>query len=115
MAEDDYKLNDLEPEFKSKVNKIIKELEADGFSLRVIWGKRTKEENDRLVEKGMASSESKHLHGKGVDLINRKIGYSEKRDEPYYKRLKELATKYNLIWGGDFSTRWDPNHIESRH
>lgn len=113
MAGDHHKLNDLDPEFKSKVLKIIKELEADGYSLRVVWGRRTQEENDKLVKKGMASKTSKHLHGKGVDLINRKIGYSTKKDEPYYKKLEELAAKYGLIWGGNFSSRWDPNHLEA--
>jgi len=114
MATDEFKLSDLDSQFKSKVIKIIRVLESEGYSLRVIWGKRTKEENDKLIKMGHASENSKHLDGKAVDLINRKIGYSENRNEPYYKRLEELAIEYNLIWGGNFRHRWDPNHLESR-
>jgi hypothetical protein len=112
MASDEYKLEDLEPFFKSKVRKLIIELESDGYSIRVVWGKRTKEENDRLHKKGHASRNSKHLEGLAVDLINRRIGYSENPQEPYYLKLEELAEKYNLRWGGHFKHRWDPNHIE---
>ncbi|RMG58732.1 MAG: M15 family peptidase [Gammaproteobacteria bacterium] len=107
------KLYGLQPDFRTKVEKIIHEMEMRGWSIRIVWGARTYEENQRLVNKGVASPHSKHLLGKAVDLIDRKTGYTENRDHRFYKDLSELARKYGLIWGGNFRSRWDPCHLEA--
>lgn len=51
-------------------------MENRGWNIRIVWGQRTKEENEVLVKKGVASRTSKHLSGEAVDLIDRKVGYS---------------------------------------
>ncbi len=107
------KLYGLQPEFRNKVEKVISEMENRGWSIRIVWGLRTEEENLRLVRKGVASPTSKHLQGKAVDLIDRQTGYTENRDHKFYRDLSELARKHGLIWGGNFRTRWDPCHLEA--
>ncbi len=108
------KLIGLEPIFKRKVKNVVIGMENRGWNIRIVWGKRTKKENDELVTKGVASKTSKHLPGKAVDLIDRKVGYSINRNHPYYKNLAELSKKEGLIWGGNFTQRWDPCHIEKK-
>lgn len=89
-------------------------MESKGWSIRIVWGVRTKAENDALVEKKLASPSSKHLKGRAVDLVDRQTGYSNDRNHKFYKDLSAIAKRLNLRWGGDFSSRWDPCHIEMR-
>lgn len=91
------KLIGLDPIFKRKVKIIVREMEKRGWRIRIVWGKRSKVENDILVNKGVASRTSKHLSGKAVDLIDRKVGYSIKKNHQYYKDLSILAKKEGLI------------------
>jgi hypothetical protein len=106
------KLDTLDPAFKAKAEKLIEKMQEKGWDMRVVWGRRTQEENDALVEKGLASKTSKHLEGKGMDLINRADPYPDDHDNQYYKDMEAVAKEVGLTWGGDFSTRWDPTHVE---
>lgn len=115
MPLDIHKLNSLNPAFRIKIKRIVFELENRGWSIRIIWGKRTKQENDKLVQKGFASRRSKHLTGNAVDLIDRFVGYSNNKNHPFYKDMKELAEKEDLQWRDNFIETWDPCHIESRY
>ncbi|MEQ9437490.1 MAG: M15 family metallopeptidase [Cyclobacteriaceae bacterium] len=108
------KLEGLDPDFKVKAQQVIKKMKAKGWNLRVVWAKRTKEENDDLVKKGFASKNSKHLDGKALDLIDRKVGYSADRNHEYYKHLEEVTKEVGVKWGGSFRERWDPCHIEAK-
>jgi len=114
VASDMYKLSGLNPGFQVKVRAVVSNMEKRGWRIRIVWGKRTKSENDSLVKKGFASRTSKHLSGKAVDLIDRSVGYSSNKGHQYYKDLKDLANKEGLIWGGSFTQRWDPCHIEAK-
>ena len=113
MAKDMYKLLSLQPNFREKVKKVVLGMEKRGLHIRIVWGMRTYEENLKLYKQGLASLTSKHLSGKACDLIDRKLGYSIKsKHHKFYTDLSELAKQEGLIWGGNFSTRWDPCHIE---
>lgn len=112
MPADIDKLKGLDMLFADKVRKTVSELEFLGWNIRIVWGKRTLDENMALVKKGYASRNSKHLTGHAVDLIDRKTGYSNDRNHKYYKDLERLAKQNGLNWGGNFSARWDPCHIE---
>lgn len=106
------KLTDLIPSFRKKVVDLISDMESKGWRIRIVWGRRSPSENAALVRAKVASKNSKHLLGKAVDLIDRSVGYSEDRNHPFYKDLEAASNKYGVRWGGDFSTRWDPCHIE---
>ncbi len=43
------KLIGLDLRFKKKVKIIVTEMENRGWCIRIVWGKRTKKENDVLV------------------------------------------------------------------
>ena len=79
-----------------------------------IWGRRTKEENDDLVQKGVASRNSEHLRAKAVDMINRDDPYPDDPQNAYYQDLKAAVERQGLKGGGSFKSRWDPTHFEAR-
>ncbi|GIX22094.1 MAG: hypothetical protein KatS3mg121_0877 [Gammaproteobacteria bacterium] len=106
------KLDGLSDKLKPKAESVLKELSEKGYKLRVVWGKRTKAENDALVKEGLASKTSKHLTGDAMGFVNRKLGYDVEKGSDYLKNLKTAADNAGVIWGGDFESRWDPNHIE---
>jgi hypothetical protein len=92
----------------------VEKMQEKGWRMRVVWATRTKEENDALVERGTASKTSKHLDGKGVDLINRDDPYPDDKNHPYYKDMEATAKEVGVTWGGDFKSRWDPTHFEAK-
>ena len=107
------KLDGLDPLFRVQARQVIEEMQQKGWKLRIVWGKHTKDENDALVEQGVASKKSKHLEGKALDLIDRHTGYTNDRNHKYYKDLQAVARKVRVTWGGDFTSRWDPCHVEA--
>lgn len=112
MATDMHKLNGLDATFQAKVLAVVSEMEKLGWHIRIVWGLRTKAENDALVSQGVASPTSKHLDGKAVDMIDTRVGYDNSPQHKYYQDLGRIAKKYGLVWGGDWISRWDPCHIE---
>lgn len=91
----------------------------EGYDVRVVWGRRTPEENEALVEKGLASPTSKHLTGNAVDLVNRANPYPNDPGNAYYIDLRDAVDKEGLVWGGRCwgdctKNRWDPTHFEAQ-
>jgi RHS repeat-associated protein len=111
-VKDREKLDTLDKDFKTKADQVVDKMIEKGWDMRVVWGKRTKAENDELVKQGLASQTSKHLDGKAVDLINRKNPYPDDHDDPYYNDLSETCSEVGVTWGGNFNSRWDPTHFE---
>lgn len=108
------KLSTLNADFRIKAGMAVDKMRALGWHLRIVWGRRTKSENDALVAKGIASKTSKHLDGLAVDMIDTRVGYSNDRKHQYYLDLKSICDEIGLTWGGSFSTRWDPTHFEEK-
>jgi len=106
------KLDGLVPGFRAKARQVLNELNKKGHNLRVVWGKRTQEENDALVAKGNASINSKHLTGNALDFISRIVLYDNLHYPIYTAETAVAAKRAGVIWGGNFTSRWDPNHIE---
>jgi hypothetical protein len=112
MAEGMEKLQGLSAAFEAKARYVIIEMEKLGWHIRIVWGARTYAENQALVVTGDASSNSKHLTGEALDLVDRRVGYSSMHNHKYYLDLNRIAKSVGLVWGGDWISRWDPCHIE---
>jgi len=109
-----HKLAGLNPDFRAKVERVLRELIDKGYPMRIVWGRRTQEENDRLHEEGKAIKNSKHLRGKALDIIHRIHAYrSTPENRQFWEDLRIAAEKQGLIWGGRFE-RYDPTHIEAK-
>jgi RHS repeat-associated protein len=112
------KLNTLRRGFRERATRVVNRMVDEGYDVRVVWGRRTPEENQVLVEKGLASPASKHLTGDAVDLINRADPYPDDPATRYYLDLRDAVKKEGLVWGGDCwgncnTNRWDPTHFEA--
>ena len=88
------------------------------YDFAIIQGCRTQAEEDTLVAKGLSQTKnSKHLTGRAVDFfvyVNGKGTW----DTKYYAEvdvvIKKTAKELNIpiIWGGDWKTLKDFDHIE---
>ncbi len=108
------KLNGLDTSFRIKARKVVEKMQAKGWRLRILWGRRTKKENDALVKKGRAKKTSKHLDGKALDLIDRNVAYTNDKNHEYYKDLEQISKEVGITWGGWWKSPWDPCHIEAK-
>lgn len=106
------KLEGLDPAFRKRAERVLTDLAAEGRKLRIVWGRRTPEQNQALVDRGMASPTSKHLSGEALDIVDRSIGYDNANYPEYNAAVQQAAASAGLTWGGNFTNRWDPNHIE---
>ena len=106
------KLESLSDEFRPKAIAVLRDLVGQGYKLRIVWGRRSQEENKDLVYKKVASKNSAHLIGNALDFVNRRIGYKNMNDPLYTQAVGQAAKDAGVVWGGHFRSMWDPNHIE---
>lgn len=106
------KLMTLSPAFEPKARAVVAWLFGRGWNLNIKWCLRSIEENMALYHQGYAALNSKHLTGDAMDIIDRRVAYGGLSDHPYYRDVQSAAHRYGLRWGGDFSGRWDPTHVE---
>jgi len=114
------RLNRLQPAFKKKAIAVIEDMEKLGWHISIVYGFRTKKQNDALGKN--ASKTSRHLLGLAVDIIDIKVGYNiayKHFSHPFCKDLERLCIKHNVYWGGNFvrknpKYRWDPCHFQEK-
>lgn len=118
-----------------KVQKIFKDwilecqliAKAFGYEYKAISGNRTWEEQAKLYAQGRSSpgkivtnakpGYSNHNFGVAVDMGVFKNGKyldenSPKESEEFHRKAAEIAKKYNISWGGDWSSFKDYPHFE---
>ena len=113
------KLNRLQPAFKKKAIAVIQDMEKSGWHIQVVFGFRTKAQNNALGRN--ASRSSKHLLGLAVDIIDTKVQWHIQRGNfghPFCKDMDRICKKHNVYWGGNFirtnsNNRWDPCHFQA--
>lgn len=114
------RLNGLQPAFKKKALEVISGMEKCGWNISIVFGKRTKAQNDALGKN--ASKASLHLIGKAVDIIDTTVQYNiayKNFAHPFCKDLEQLCIKHGVYWGGNFvrknpKYRWDPCHFQAK-
>lgn len=118
-----------------KVQKIFKDwilecqliAKAFGYEYKAISGNRTWEEQAKLYAQGRSSpgkivtnakpGYSNHNFGVAVDMGVFKNGKyldenSPNESEEFHRKAAEIAKKYNISWGGDWSSFKDYPHFE---
>ncbi len=104
------KLQTLDPTFRPLAEAVIRDMTAAGWHIRVVWGRRTQAENNSLLP--FSSSSSQHLQGRALDIIDERVLYHVMPGDQYATDLARIAKKHGLVWGGSFSNKWDPTHVE---
>ena len=89
--------------------------------LRVVWGYRTWLQQERLFKQGVGSpaGQSAHNFGFAVDVIHMARAWEDMPPEGWAllgAMGKEVARMQglDLVWGGDFKSRYDPAHWEHK-
>lgn len=111
----------LHPAVRQKFEDFVTECEeTTGATLRIVQGLRTIEEQDALYAKGRTTpgpkvtnargGSSYHNYGLAIDLVEIKDGKANWNFA--YEKLKPIAKKYGLTWGGDFRSIVDKPHFE---
>lgn len=118
--EDADPLEGLTPEFRIKVD-VFLALAADaGFSLRVVSGYRTPEQQQAVYERGrtrpgravtrlrgLPECESKHCSGRAIDVVDRIRGYAID-----WETLGAIGESAGMFWGGRSRSFEDKPHFE---
>lgn len=109
-------LNGLKPEFRVKVENVLRKLQAKGWQPKVAEGLRTVEQQKEKVQKGFSKTlKSKHLDGLAADIIDKRYGWGKEAanlDFQFWKDLGQAATEESLTWGGNFKNFPDVAHVE---
>lgn len=108
----------LQPSLVSKFETLKAKAKAEGIEFKIISGYRSPKEQLELYAQGRTKpgkivtklKDSKHCHGKAVDvaiLKNGKISWDPKD----YARIGQIGVELGLIWGGNWKMR-DYGHFE---
>lgn len=109
-------LDDLKPEFRALIEKLIQRMDALGFPVYPIGTLRSPAEQDALYARGRTTGglivtykkggESPHNFGLAVDFL-----FIHEKWRGPWSTLGREAKKLGLVWGGDFKFR-DLDHVE---
>jgi hypothetical protein len=102
----------LEPTFRHKIEAILSDAKQHGVDLMVYETYRSQERQQILFEQHATTLRKVGVHHYGLacDIVYRVHG------EPSWKGsfnfLGHLAHAHNLVWGGDWKTFVDADHVQ---
>ena len=116
------RLQTLNPTFKKKVAKMIKQAAKEGMELRVISAYRDCEQQNRLYAQGRTipgnivtnakCGQSSHNIKRAVDVVEFKNGVPLWKN-PHWERIGELGEAQGLEWGGRWRSFVDKPHFQN--
>lgn len=118
------KLDTLAPEFKAKVEVLLKKLKAANIPVAVVCGRRTIAEQNALFAKGRTTpgpvvtnakgGSSPHNFGLAVDLcpVNSAGHCNWNAPESVWHDMGMIGKACGLAWGGEFKSIHDMPHFE---
>lgn len=101
--------------------KVIEDLRAKGYDPIVVEGKRTEAQQREKIAQGYSKTmNSNHLQGNAVDIVDRRYMWDDKKYgkelDQYANDIKEVADKYGLGSGRDWTKSYGPRgdfaHVE---
>lgn len=102
----------LDATFAAKLRTVLSCLESKGWLPRVASGLRSAEEQEQKVAQGYSTTmNSKHLFGKGADVIDRRYAWDIPKNHAFWQDLAACAKAQGLTWGGDWGIA-DVAHVE---
>ncbi len=117
------KLKSLRPDFRTKVEKMLEELDQRGFQPKVFYGWRSVAVQKELYDKGRSKvtfsfHNAQHPDGTpcscAVDIIDKRWAWgAAAMKNGFWEALGEAARKQNCVWGGDWKSFKDWAHVQS--
>ncbi len=106
----------LDEDFRAKVERVLEALEAKGWEPVVVSGRRTREQQRKILAAGRSRTlHSHHLCGRAADIMDRRHGWKGLASDPNFKFWTDLgaaARAQGLVWGGDWRKFKDVPHIQ---
>jgi peptidoglycan L-alanyl-D-glutamate endopeptidase CwlK len=108
---------ELNPKLASAIPNIMAELRAKGWQPKIASAIRTPEEQAEKVRLGYSQTmNSKHLHGKAVDIVDERYGWNgptSDTNHQFWKDLGEAAQRQGMQWGGNWKNFKDVAHVQT--
>lgn len=109
-------LRGIDPEFRPKIIKVLRELTALGWQPYAAEGIRTKSQQAEKVKKGYSKTMfSAHRFGYAVDIVDKRYHWNKEASDlnfKFWKDLGRISKKHGLVWGGDWKSFPDVAHVE---
>lgn len=112
----------LHPKLQQIIPQIILRCAAQGLSVLVTDGFRTKAEQDALYAKGRTAPgsivtqvqwpSSAHCWGVAFDFCRNVRGREYDDNDHFFQRVAEIAKPFGLEWGGDWRNFVDKPHLQ---
>ncbi len=116
-------LNKLHPKIRDVFKNFVYEVENTlGYHVKITSSYRSTEEQRVLnAQNGNNANAgfSYHNYGMAIDINLQKEGVYIKKNSPKFQWIStgilNISEKYKLVWGGNFSTYYDPVHFDARN
>ncbi len=109
-------LSGLQPDFRAKVERVLRRLQAKGWQPRVAEGRRTRAQQAEKVRRGYSRTmNSRHLTGRAADIVDRRWGWegpAADTNHRFWRDLGAAAKAEGLTWGGDWRSFKDVAHVQ---
>lgn len=121
---DEARLRDLHPLLAQKVARLLVAVDALGYPMTIVQGRRTTEEQVALYEQGRTKpgaivtnadgvvKKSKHQSGRAVDCAFLRDGQVSWSEALPWRMYAEMGKALGLIAGADFKSIVDRPHLE---
>ena len=120
----DKKLKSLNPNFRTKVQKVLDGLRTQGFKPKIFYGWRSVAVQEELVRKGRSKVHFSFHNAQltdgtpnayAADIVDERWGWAQGAEENgFWAALGEEARNQGLVWGGDWTGFKDVAHIQGR-
>lgn len=98
----------LVPAFRERVQAVLDQLTARGFTPVLRDGMRTRAEAAANARRGVGIADSMHCYGVAADVICAELGWQHPE---FFAALGEVAEDAGLVWGGRWKRR-DLPHLQ---
>jgi len=117
------KLASLEPGFRTRIERVIAKLKADGFQPKIVFGWRSTKVQAKLKAEGKSKISfsfhcSQHPDGRpnawAVDVVDSRWAWNEPDCHKFFRALGAAGKAEGLVWGGDWESFRDWAHLQGR-
>lgn len=109
-------LAELAPAFRERLERVLEQVEAQGYRTRVWETLRTPERGAWLKARGRSQSGRRSMHclRAAADVICRRHRWDcDVHECRFFEALGRAARRAGLFWGGDWRTIVDQPHIQA--
>lgn len=117
------KLASLQPGFRTKIVEVIRQLKAEGFRPKIVFGWRSVAKQQELFRRGVTKVRFSFHNAQtpqgvpnawAVDLVDERWAWNEPDCHQFFRALGRIGKAQGLVWGGDWASFRDWAHLQGR-